>query len=171
MKVLRKKDGAEKKPTVGIVHAIAVAIVVTMLVAAVVLGIRQRIDAHGFVIIGDGIRVQTTVAKSVVARNRGLSGKSGLAPDEGMLFIFDAPAVYRFWMKEMRFPIDIIWLANGHIVDITTDLPVPIAGEELPVFSPKVAVDRVLEVPAGFVQAHGLKLDMPVEYHGEGLGE
>lgn len=143
----------------------AFAVVATMLAATAVLGPRQLTYEKGFVVIGDGIRARVAIARTVAARERGLSGRKGLAPDEGMLFIFDAADTYGFWMKEMLFPIDILWLNGSRIVDISTDLPPSVPGDRLPVFYPRVPADRVLEVPAGFAKVHGLKLDMPVEYH------
>ncbi len=43
-------------------------------------------------------------------RERGLSGKEGLAENEGMLFVFEKEGYYGIWMKDMNFPIDIAWL-------------------------------------------------------------
>ncbi len=167
MRLFFKKKNLEelkKKSSRGFSYKIALVIVVMMAIAAIVLAVRQRVPVVGYVRIDDTITVRVTVASSEPARERGLSGRRSLAADEGMLFIFDASDTYHFWMKEMRFPIDVVWIMNGAIADITTDLPVPVAGEEFPTFAPKVPIDRVLEVPAGFARAHGLKLGMSVRY-------
>ncbi len=50
------------------------------------------------------------VADNDASRQVGLSGKDCIPANTAMLFIFDEPAKYAFWMKDMRFPIDIVWL-------------------------------------------------------------
>lgn len=147
-------------PPIGpLIAGIALAL---SLSASAALAVMQSRFTPGYVEIGDGIRVAVTVAATVATREKGLSGSDGLAPGEGMLFVFDEPGEYRFWMKDMKFPIDILWIKDGMIADITTDAAVPVPGEPLPTYFPRVPVDRVLEVNAGFARAHGLRIGMPV---------
>lgn len=91
---------------------------------------------------------------SPAAVARGLSGRVSLADKEGMLFVFPKPAVYRFWMKEMCFPIDIIWIgADKKVVGFSENL----APESYPeAFAPPGPVRYVLEVNAGWVRKHGI---------------
>ena len=56
------------------------------------------------------------VADTTQARAKGLSGRSCIGQNEGMLFVFNQPGFYEFWMKDMKFPIDIIWIASDHRV-------------------------------------------------------
>ncbi len=68
-------------------------------------------------------------------------------------------------MRDMRFPLDMIWL-NGHVVtDLAANLmPEPNRSEaELTVYSNKVPGDGVLELPAGFIASHGLKVGQTLE--------
>lgn len=58
----------------------------------------------------DGVEYELDIATSEAAQQRGLGGREVLAQDEGMLFIFDKPAVRCMWMKDMLFPTDMIWL-------------------------------------------------------------
>ena len=63
------------------------------------------------------ILVCASVADTPEARQQGLSGRAGLGESEGMLFVFPKDGEYAFWMKDMRFSIDILWLSgNGTIV-------------------------------------------------------
>lgn len=73
-----------------------------------------------------------------------------------MLFVFDEPGHYAFWMKDMRFPIDIIWAGpDGRVVHIEENL----SPETYPnSFSSALPAQYVLEVPAGFAQAHAVQL-------------
>lgn len=61
-------------------------------------------------------KVYAEVVETAAARALGLSGRSGLSKDEAMLFVFDHPGKYGFWMKDMLFPIDIIWINQEGIV-------------------------------------------------------
>lgn len=90
---------------------------------------------------------RVSVASTEEKRRRGLSGQSRLAVNEGMLFIFDQPGRYGFWMKEMLFPIDIIWLDADfqpvHLVENATPESYPVS------FYPPQPAKYALEVAAG----------------------
>ena len=61
-------------------------------------------------------RLAAETATNVTAWNKGLSGRPCITSDEAMLFIFPRASQYAFWMKDMRFPIDIIWISQAHRV-------------------------------------------------------
>lgn len=134
-----------------------------MLVCGVVLALFQRGTDTGVVVIDDRIHVAVEIAATPPTRTQGLSGHLPLEDDEGMLFLFEWPDRYGFWMKDMLFSLDIIWIRDGLIVDISTDVPAPQPGEEIANAMPREAVDAVLEVNAGFAARHGLRLGLPVE--------
>ncbi len=75
-----------------------------------------------------------------------------------MLFLFETPQIQSFWMKDMRFEIDILWIRSGHIVGITPNLPLPKSPRDLPQFASPVPCDVVLEVRAGAAKHWGLLL-------------
>ena len=120
--------------------------------------------AHAFgprrpvVVLAERVRVAVDVVASPTERARGLSGRTALAADEGMLFLFETPAIQSFWMKDMRIPIDILWIRDDRIVGITRDVPLPKSPRELPLFPSPVPCDVVLEVRAGSAQRWGLLL-------------
>src|SRR3989304_6446445 len=58
-----------------------------------------------------GTTINVEIAQTEAEREQGLSGHKPLADDEGMLFIFDKPGYHGFWMKDMLFSIDIIWIS------------------------------------------------------------
>lgn len=111
--------------------------------------------------------VQVEVEDTDASRELGLSGRASLADGTGMLFIFDAPGKYGFWMKDMNFAIDMLFVdASGTIVTIAPNASP--AGYQLnppQVFYPASDVPYVLEVPAGFAAAHGItvgtKMSLP----------
>src|SRR3989344_1451545 len=68
---------------------------------------------------GEALPVEIDLADTQEKRTQGLSGRKDIADDYGMLFVFDAPGKYGFWMKDMLIDIDIIWLSrDGSIVHI-----------------------------------------------------
>lgn len=95
------------------------------------------------------------VADSSAKQQRGLSGRTGLATSTGMLFVFDAPGRYSFWMKDMLFPIDIIWLRDDWcLVHIVSD----ISPDTYPdTFAPPVPATYVVELAAGEATRLGLR--------------
>ena len=88
---------------------------------------------------------------------RGLSYRDSLGESDGMYFVFPARRQVSFWMYQMRFPLDIVWIDNGAIVGIEQNAPVP-TGESIPTFKSPQAVTHVLEVPAGFSGQNNLKI-------------
>ena len=94
------------------------------------------------------------VASTPEDRAKGLGGRSGLATGEGMLLDFDKPDLYGIWMKNMQFPLDIIWLDTNlmvvHIESSVSPTTYPA------VFKPSSPAKYVLEAPVGFVAESGL---------------
>lgn len=109
---------------------------------------------HVIEVNGNEVRVST--ASTPAERQQGLSGRSGLAPDEGMLFIFETEGDYAFWMKDMRFSIDILWIdSTGKIVYIAPS----VSPDTYPTaFDPHQNAKYVLELPAGYTVAHHVKV-------------
>jgi uncharacterized membrane protein (UPF0127 family) len=110
-------------------------------------------EKENAVTIGN-VKIKVDVADTPLKQSQGLSGRAELKEGEGMFFIFEKPAHYSFWMKDMNFPIDIIWIdENYQIVDIKHSL----SPETYPnTVSPKTSAQYVLEVPAGFSQKNNI---------------
>lgn len=112
-------------------------------------------------------KIFVKVAKSDEEKRQGLSGQEKLADNQGMLFDFTGETNARpgFWMKEMKFGLDLIWIKNKKIIGITANVPAPnSADEKLPLYSPPSAVDMVLEVNAGWSEKNKIKVGDEVEY-------
>lgn len=120
---------------------------------------RQLFGLNPYAYIGlGGKTVKAEVVTTPKGWEQGLSGREGLGNYSGMLFDFPTFHNPVFWMKNMKFPIDIIWLSDSTIVDITKNVPVPDNPTNLPTYSPKVKVNRVLELPANWVDSHGVSI-------------
>ena len=116
----------------------------------------------GTLIIGGRVAVRVELARSVQEKMRGLSGRADLKSGHGMLFMYERPQPIGIWMKDMRFPLDILWMQEGRIVHIERNAPplTPAAPER--VYT--ATGDLVLEVPAGFVGQHKVRLGDPVRF-------
>lgn len=108
---------------------------------------------QGFVSVGDTY-IPVSIADTEATRELGLSGTTSLAKGSGKLFIFEQPSKYGFWMKDMNYSLDLVWIdATFHVVDITKN----VSPESYPnVFYAKEPVLFVLEVNDG--ESEALKL-------------
>jgi len=114
--------------------------------------------AHAIVTTSTGKKISVEVADSVEKRSLGLGNRSGLENGWGMLFVFEKRKQHGFWMKDMEFPLDIIWLDNHRIAYILRNVQPVKSGVIPPVMTPPEAVNFVLEIYAG--RADELKLQV-----------
>jgi hypothetical protein len=109
------------------------------------LHIYSKEEGSAYIVAGD-IRIPVSVADTDEARQKGLSGTPSLKRGTGKLFIFDTPGIYPFWMKDMHYSLDIVWIdSQWKVVDVT----VSATPESYPTtFVSSVPVQYVLEVNA-----------------------
>ena len=104
-----------------------------------------------------GIEINVEVADTFSKRRLGLGKRTSLNKNWGMLFVFEQMGRHSFWMKDMNFSLDIIWLDNNRIVHIQKNAKPNIIGQEFPIFKPLPLANFVLEIAAG--RANELKLN------------
>ncbi|MEO5635148.1 MAG: DUF192 domain-containing protein [Candidatus Paceibacterota bacterium] len=141
-----------------------IAIVFAILLIFLIFHKTNKVEAPNpqYINIG-GQKLQVDIADTPVKREQGLSGRTGLKVNEGMLFDFPNSGIYSFWMKDMKFPIDIIWInEEGKIVYIKKNaLP-----DSYPaLFTPENNSKYVLEVVSGFCDKYNIKIGDRVELH------
>jgi uncharacterized membrane protein (UPF0127 family) len=101
--------------------------------------------------------IRVDIVDSGREREQGLMFRDGLDEDQGMLFIFEKEGKYCFWMKNMNFPLDIIWInRDNKIVDIKKN--VPCSQDNLEVLVPNDSAIYVLEVNAGFADKNKIEI-------------
>jgi uncharacterized protein len=101
--------------------------------------------------------IQAEVASLAKERERGLSNRKELPLDTGMLFVFIQEGRYSFWMKNMLFPLDIIWLdKDKKVIHIVENAPP--CSESCPAYQPDSNALYCLETNAGFARVHNLKV-------------
>lgn len=109
-----------------------------------------------------GKTLQVDLAVTSAERGLGLSGRASLSDGDGMLFIFELPDAHGFWMKDMLFPIDIIWFDENKIVVYVESGVLP---ESYPkVFTPNRPAKYVLETKSGFAAENGIGVGDSAEF-------
>lgn len=108
----------------------------------------------------EGYGLVVAVADTPLEREMGLSGTTDLVDREGMLFVFEEDAKHSFWMREMNYAIDIIWIsADKKVVHIEKN----VSPDSFPhSFTPPTPARYVLEVPAGFSEWRGVRIGSEV---------
>ena len=106
--------------------------------------------------------IEVELAQTEAKRELGPSGHKPLADNEGMLFIFDQPKIYSFWMKDMLFSLDMVWVGSDFkIVDITHNAKL----ESYPAtFSPKEPAIYVLEINTGVAEKNNWQIGDEVKF-------
>jgi len=117
-----------------------------------------HVTLNGQILIAD-------ISATPEQRVTGLTVKDTLAENEAMLFVFENEAEHRFWMKDMKFPIDIIWMdSDKSVVDIEHNLPPCNAGLLCTTYMPDGDSLYVLETVGGLAQKYGVVKGTPVEF-------
>lgn len=112
-------------------------------------------DKRAIVNIG-GNNIIASVADTKASRTKGLSGVEYMGPREGKLFVFEEEDFHSFWMKDMNFSIDIIWINElGTVVDIKENISPSTYPDS---FVPRSPALSVLEVNSGYVKEQGVKV-------------
>ncbi len=101
-------------------------------------------------------KIKVDIADESSEYIKGLSGREVLDKNRGMLFIFSDYSQHSFWMKDMLFPIDIIWIKDNKIVKIDKNIPIP--NKKLEAYLSPEEVNYVLEVNAGYCDKYGIEV-------------
>lgn len=118
----------------------------------------RAVKTNGPIVEIGQTQIPVELATSSEAIQKGLSGRPSLDKDKGLLFIFSKPYKYRFWMPDMNFPIDIIWINNGKIVEISKSVTNKFDPAKPVFYAPQEPAQYVLEVNAGFSDQKGFSV-------------
>ena len=150
---------------------IAIIIVLMLVVSFVFWRIRKNETDSGSTLTVGNHTFLVEIADTDELREKGLSRRESLGENEGMLFIFPTKSLPGFWMKNMNFPLDFLWISDDKIVDITENVQpsdgggtsnVPAesdggADANLKSYFPEKPVNMVLEINGGLVQKLGIR--------------
>lgn len=118
------------------------------------------------VTLPDGTQIRAEMVVAQIDLEKGLKYRDSLPADRGMLFVYGKPGFYRYWMHEVKIPLDILWLdSNRKIVQLVHDVP-PCPGppEKCPVYGGAFEAQYVLEINAGLARKYGIKPGMLVGF-------
>ena len=103
-----------------------------------------------------GREYRLEIVSSPEARTEGLSGRRGMSPGQGMIFVFDTAATQCIWMKDMRFSLDIVWLdEEKRIVHLEHEVSPETYPQQ---FCPEQPARYVIELSAGEAVRAGLRV-------------
>tara|TARA_Y100000031_G_C8091195_1_gene324235 strand:- start:236 stop:715 length:480 start_codon:yes stop_codon:yes gene_type:complete len=111
-------------------------------------------EDKAFIEFPNGQIVTADIADDEVSRNTGLSNREQIGEYEGLLFLHETKDQHSYWMKDMLFAIDIIWIDGDIVTGFSENIPPENPASTI--YSPEVPVNHVLEVQAGFVDEIGL---------------
>lgn len=111
--------------------------------------------------------IEVEIAKTPEDRKTGLAKYEGLDKNKGMLFVFEEKDVKPvFWMKDVKFSIDIVWIDDGKVIEISENIP-PVPANtpdyKIPRYQPAQTIDQVLEISTGEADRKGIKAGDAVE--------
>lgn len=123
---------------------------------------QERFQKNGIqeVKIGKNI-FQAEVAATSAERSRGLSNRKELCENCAMLFLFERKGFYSFWMKEMEFDLDMLWVDKDAVVFIAKNVSHEKGSERI---EPDREADKILEINAGLADKLGIKIGDRVEF-------
>ena len=104
-----------------------------------------------------GVLLDVDIANTPQLQTKGLQYHTPLSYGQGMLFPFSQPQVIPIWMKEMQFPIDIIWFdESGNVLHVEKNAPACIA-DPCTIYGQDITqAQYVLEVASGFADRFGI---------------
>jgi uncharacterized protein len=104
-------------------------------------------------VVINGKEIEIEVVSTEKEKAKGLGGRNSLCDSCGMLFKFASMKNHSFWMKDMKFPLDIIWIFNDKIVYIAKNVPPDYQG----IITPPMSANRVLELNGGICDKENIK--------------
>ena len=108
------------------------------------------------------------IAQTPAGRALGLSGRHGLSPQTGMLFVFETENTPALWMRGMLFPLDLIWIGEDcTVVDVTLDVASPAPDtpdSKLPLYEPREPAAYAMEINAGEAERFGIAMGDEVRF-------
>lgn len=135
---------------------VLVVLTLVLIGAAAVYVMWPQLQPHATIRIGDGV-FAAKVVKTQQERMNGLSNTSELRSDQAMLFVYERDDKWPIWMKDMNYPIDIVWLDKAKkVIYIVKNAPPESYPHET--FAPKEDARYVLELAAGMVDKKSIMI-------------
>jgi len=123
--------------------------------------IKKVVNETAQVKINDMV-LDVEIAKTSKSKEKGLSGREYIAPDKGILFVFNESGFYPFWTRGMKLSIDIIYIENDRVVEVVKQTPVPVDNSFV-TYTTSRAFNFVVETRSGYADRYGIDAGDMVE--------
>lgn len=128
----------------------------------------EHVDTQGVldpkIVVAGKAAFHVVIADEPHERMRGLSFVDSMEEYEGMMFFFQEYGHYPFWMKDMKFDLDLIWIRDNTVVDISTYAS-SAPERQMDLYASLEPINIVLEVRAGLVDRYGIEVGDEVMFH------
>jgi len=153
-----KRRKASKKSVIKKKQKIYIGIFIVVVLAVGVWALENYMSSPNVCINGKCFKME--IADTEAEKILGLSERESLKENEGMIFVFSEPDDWGFWMHEMSFPLDIIWVdSEGIILAIGENLePCPAEGD-CPIYYSGGQAKYVLEINGGLSEKYGFEIE------------
>ena len=109
--------------------------------------------------------VHVTIADTEAKRKQGLSNTPPLAQNEGMMFVFDTAGKYQFWMNDMNYDLDFVYVRDNKIVALAERVPAPKNNKgAIAIITPNIVFTHVIELPSGFIAENHIQKKQKVVF-------
>ena len=126
---------------------------------------KTKPQSKTFLKIGDKVTVEITLANTNKKRAEGYSNHAPIGFDEGMLFVFENSEIYPFWMKEMLFDLDFVFVRDNKVVYLLKNIKAPVNNQgEIEYAVSQEPFDELLEVKAGFIDKFEIEINDGIIY-------
>ena len=141
------------------IRAIGIIAVAVILIGAIAsyAPAENKIAEKTAITFADGTKITAEIADEPEEHETGLSNRDGLGTNDGMLFVFDYEDHWGFWMVDMRFPLDMVWVNSQNKIVYIQKNAQP-CDEGCDTYVPTTAAKYVIEVNSGFANKHNMKI-------------
>ncbi len=135
-------------------------LVISMVVLGVVLFLYQRFYYKKITVAVNNNTMRLLVADTLAKEYKGLSDRNNLGEYDGMIFLFATEAKQTMVMRDMRFPIDMVWVNRGVVVDVAPEVPLELGKTEaeLTRYTPRLNANTVIELKSGLAKKLGIQV-------------
>ena len=128
-----------------------------VIILFVVLSAHQSYPATVSFVDAGSVMIDVEIADTEVERAMGLMFRSSIPDDKGMWFIFEKIAPQTFWMKNVSFPIDILFIDKDYVIRKIWNSVPPCMSDPCEFYQSGVEIKYTLETAAGFCEANGVE--------------
>jgi len=166
--LLSRKNILVKRHKENKLRTIVFGVIVIIVLVVLLILLLPRNRTNETVNLGDGT-FSARIAKTEADREMGLSGVESLASNKALLMVFPYSAQWQIWMKDMKIPLDIVWLNQDKKVIYIVKDALPKDSTNV-IFTPTTNAEYVIEFSAGTVKNHSISLGEEASFYNVNSG-